>query len=158
MFEKYMIVPEKAQNIQKDNKTIGFQFGARLPYYRGLGLSMVEDIQIKINGKKVAPENITLNLHGNTYTLAQMEKESDDRWEMGEVAIIEVAKKGGLKKGEYLVDLLLNLRISYLPFAAIREATTTIRISTAATIISRHKKMETESATPNKSPVSTYSA
>jgi Domain of unknown function (DUF6379) len=128
MFEKYMIVAEKAQNTLEGNKTTGFQFGAKIPYYRGLGLSMVEDIQVKIDGKPVKPEALRFTVHGNTYTLAEMENEPEDRWEMGEVAIISVHKKGGLPKGEHKIDLLVNLRISYLPFPAIRLATKQISI------------------------------
>ena len=36
MFEKYMIVPEKAQNIQEGNATTGFQIGAALLSWIGL--------------------------------------------------------------------------------------------------------------------------
>lgn len=123
-----MIVPEKAQNTLEGKKTTGFQFGARIPYYRGLGLSMVEDIQVKLNDKPVKPEAIRFTVHGNTYTLAEMENEGEDRWEMGEVALITVQKKGGLPKGEHKINLMVNLRISYLPFPAIRVAEKNITI------------------------------
>jgi Domain of unknown function (DUF6379) len=122
MFEKYMIHENDVQNVVENGKITGFQFGAKLPYYRGLGLSMVEDIQIKINGKSVKPDKISLTVHGNTYTLAELENEAEDRWEMGEVAHITVNKTGGLAKGEHKLNLMLNLRISYLPFPAIRHA------------------------------------
>ncbi len=128
MFEKYMIVPEKAQNITSGQQTTGFQFGARIPYYRGLGLSMVEDIQVKVDGEPVKPEAIRFSVHGNTYSLAEMETEPEDRWEMGEVAIITVQKEGGLPKGDHLINLMVHLRIAYLPFPAIRYAEKTITI------------------------------
>ena len=51
MFEKYMIVPETAKNTEN-----GFQFGARLPYYRGISLSMVEEIVVTIDGETI-PQN-----------------------------------------------------------------------------------------------------
>jgi hypothetical protein len=128
MFEKYMILENDIQNIVENDKIIGFQFGARLPYYRGLGLSMVEDIGVKINGQAIESEQISLSVHGNTYTLKQMETEANDRWEMGEVGHISVKKDGGLSKGEHQLNLMLNLRISYLPFPAIRVSEKTIMI------------------------------
>ncbi|QXD15408.1 hypothetical protein GQ464_000160 [Rhodocaloribacter litoris] len=128
MFEKYMIVPEEARNVTENGRVTGFQFGARLPYYRGVGLSLVEDIQVKIDGEPVAPENLTVTVHGNTYTLEEMARTFEDRWEMGEVALITIRREGGLPPGEHTIDLLLNLRISYLPFPAIRKATKTIKI------------------------------
>ncbi len=130
MFEKYMIVPEEARNVSdKQGRAIGFQFGARLPYYRGLGLSMVEEINVKVDGEQILPDRLALTLHGNTYTLAQLETVYNDRWEMGEVAFITVQKDGGLSKGEHHIDLLLNLRVSYMPFPQIRKASKNILIA-----------------------------
>jgi hypothetical protein len=128
MFEKYMILENDVQNIVENGKITGFQFGARLPYYRGLGLSMVEDIGVKIDGQAIDAEQINFSIRGNTYTLKQMETEANDRWEMGEVGHISVRKDGGLSKGEHQLNLMLNLRISYLPFPAIRVSEKTIMI------------------------------
>ena len=128
MFEKYMIVPEEARNTRVGDEVTGFQFGARLPYYRGLGLSMVEDIQVKVDGRPVEPDCIRLTVHGHSYSLPELEAEADDRWEMGEVAIVSIDQNGGLPAGEHTVELLINLRISYLPFPAIRQASKTITI------------------------------
>jgi hypothetical protein len=128
MFEKYMILENDVQNIVENGKITGFQFGARLPYYRGLGLSMVEDIGVKIDGQTIDSERINLSVHGNTYSLQQMETEANDRWEMGEVGHISVREDGGLSKGEHQLNLMLNLRISYLPFPAIRVSEKTILI------------------------------
>lgn len=130
MFEKYMIVPEEARNLSDSHgKTIGFQFGARLPYYRGLGLSMIEEIVVTVDSETILPERLALTLHGNTYTVTQLETEYTDRWEMGEVAFITVLKDGGLSKGEHRLDLMLNLRVSYMPFPQIRKASKSILIA-----------------------------
>jgi hypothetical protein len=128
MFEKYMIVENDVKNIVSDGKIIGFQFGARLPYYRGLGLSMVEEIVVKIDGIEIPKNGTQLSVHGNTYSLEQLENESEDRWEMGEIAHIIISKEGGLAKGEHKINLMLNLRISYLPFPAIRLSEKTITL------------------------------
>ncbi len=128
MFEKYMIVENDVKNIVKDGKTIGFQFGARLPYYRGLGLSMVEEIGVKIDGIEIPRNQIQLSVHGNTYSLEQLENEPDDRWEMGEIGHIIISKEGGLSKGEHKINLMLNLRISYMPFPGIRLSEKMIHI------------------------------
>ena len=128
MFEKYMIVEKDVENIVENGKVTGFQFGARLPYYRGLALSLVEDIAVSIDGEEVPREAVRFHVHGNTYTLQQMETEVDDRWNMGEVAYIMVTKEGGLPKGEHKVRLMLNMRIAYLPFPSIRKSEKTVTI------------------------------
>ena len=121
MFEKYIIVENETKNTEENGKITGFQVGARVPYYRGLGISMIEDIQLKVDEKAVDPENIQVELHGHAYTLKQMEREPDDRWEFGEVGILKVNQPGGLPEGKHRFDLLFNLRISYMPVNGIRK-------------------------------------
>lgn len=122
MFEKYMIVENDVENIVENGKVTGFKFGARLPYYRGIALSLVEDIAVTVDGEDIPKEKIKFNAHGNTYTLKEMEAATEDRWNMGEVAHILIEKEGGLSKGEHKVFLLLNMRIAYLPFPSIRKS------------------------------------
>lgn len=122
MFEQYMIVENDAANIVENGKVTGFKFGARLPYYRGIALSLVEEIVVKVDGEDVPQDKIKFSAHGNTYTLKEMETEVDDRWNMGEVAYIIVENEGGLPKGEHTIFLLLNMRIAYLPFPSIRKS------------------------------------
>ena len=40
MFDQHMICEDTMANVAENGAAIGFSFGARLPYYRGLGLSM----------------------------------------------------------------------------------------------------------------------
>jgi hypothetical protein len=94
----------------------GFQLQARLPYYRGLGLSMVENVALTVDGEAIPREAIRVTLHGNTYTLDQIEHELDDRWEFGEIGTVTVEQPGGLAPGEHTIELAPTMRISYLPF------------------------------------------
>jgi hypothetical protein len=126
MFEQYIIVENETENIVEDGKVIGYKIAARVPYYRGLGISMIEDIQLKIDGNVIAAEQLQIELHGNTYTLATMETEADDRWEFGEVGFIKVIQAGGLTHGKHQIDLLFNLRISYMPVNAVRKDSKTL--------------------------------
>ena len=119
MFDKYMICEEGFQNVVENGAIIGFQFGARLPYYRGLGLSMVEDIGISVDGEAIPREQILFSVRGRTWTLEQMETEIEERWEMGEVATLIVRLPNGLASGEHKIELSEQLRISYLPFSPI---------------------------------------
>ncbi|MBS1596891.1 MAG: hypothetical protein JST75_01605 [Bacteroidetes bacterium] len=121
MFEKYIIVEKETKNIFTDGKPTGFQVGARVPYYRGLGISMIEDIKLSVDGNTVSPDKILVELHGNKYTLAAMQTEADDRWEFGEVGILKVQQPGGLAPGNHKITLAFTLRISYMPVIAVRE-------------------------------------
>lgn len=126
MFDRYLIVETGLKNRTQDGRVVGFQFGARLPYYRGLGLSMVEDLKVSVDGEPVASEDVRLELRGRTWSLAQLETEYEERWEMGEVAQVLVAHSGGLSPGPHRLELVEQLRISYLPFPLIGKDTKTV--------------------------------
>ena len=116
MFDKHMICEDSAQNIVESGETIGFSFLARLPYYRGLGLSMVEEIAVAIDGKPMPRDSIRFSVRGRSWTLAEMETEYGNRWNFGEKATITVLEPGGLAAGQHKLLLSERLRISYLPY------------------------------------------
>jgi hypothetical protein len=116
MFEKYMICEQDFRNVIEAGQITGFQFNARLPYYRGLGISMIEDLSVTVDALRFPRESLKVTIHGNTYTLDEMEQEYEDRWEFGEEGIVSVQKPGGLTPGLHKIEMEDTLRISYLPF------------------------------------------
>lgn len=110
MMDNKMIVEGSLQAVEG-----GFSFLGRLPYYRGLGLSMIEDIQVTLDGEPVAREDVRFAVRGRTYTLDEMETVYDNRWNFGEQATI-IALNGGLAAGEHTVTFAVRYRVSYLPF------------------------------------------
>ena len=115
MFDKYMIVGEEFKNVRHDGEVIGFQIGARLPYYRGIVLSLVGDTDLSVDGEHFSAEEITVTVHGNTYKLTELAEQDEDRWEFGEVGVLTVDKPGGLEPGHHEVELDQHLKISYVP-------------------------------------------
>ncbi len=115
MFDKYIILPEGFRNTTSDNAVDGYELGIRLPYYRGLGLSMVESIDLTVDGTPVPTDSLTLTVHGNSYAVTELSTVFDDRWEMGEIATLRVAQPGGLPAGTHEVSVAQRLRISYMP-------------------------------------------
>jgi hypothetical protein len=116
MFDKKMICQEGFENVIEDGETVGFAILARLPYYRGLGLSMIEDVCVTVDGQPIPREDIRLSLRGRTWTLDELETEYGDRWNFGEKARVVALKPGGLAPGRHRIELSERLRISYLPF------------------------------------------
>jgi hypothetical protein len=111
MMDNKMIVEGSLHNVDG-----GFAFLGRLPYYRGLGLSMIEDIQITVDGETVAREDVRFTVRGKTYTLDEMETVYDNRWNFGEKALITALKPGGLSAATHSVTFAVRYRVSYLPF------------------------------------------
>jgi hypothetical protein len=129
MFDKYMICEETVRNVSRDGKPVGFEFGARLPYYRGLGLSMVEDVGVTIDGEKIARGDVRVTVADRTYTLDEMERVYDAVWNFGEVVKVTALKAGGLAPGEHRLELTEQLRVSYMPFPVVGKDTKTVRVS-----------------------------
>ncbi|QGP81180.1 C-glycoside deglycosidase beta subunit domain-containing protein [Sphingobium sp. CAP-1] len=124
MFDKYLIV----ENSLRATGT-GFAFDARLGYYRGLGLSMIEDLAVTLDGEAQPRESVFFEQNGKSWSLAAMEEAYDDRWEFGSVATIRVDRAGGLTSGEHRLGLKEKLRISYLPFPLFAEDIKVITIA-----------------------------
>jgi hypothetical protein len=132
MFDKYMICESGLRNLSQGGRVTGFRFGARLPYYRGLGLSMVEEVGVTVDGQAVAPEQVRLKLRDRVYTLAEMETTYDQVWEMGEVAEVQVLQPGGLAAGAHRIELVEQLRVSYMPFPITGRDAKSLTLESAA--------------------------
>ena len=115
MFDKYMIVEKDFKNVEESGKVTGFQLGVRLPYYRGVVLSLVGEMQITVDGENVPTEKMTLTMNGKKFPLGSLEDEPVEKWEFGDIGIVTVAKPGGLTPGEHKVELRQHMKISYVP-------------------------------------------
>ncbi len=124
MMDQLMIVEDSLHNVEG-----GVALLARLPYYRGLGLSMIEDIQITIDGETVARADVRFTVRGKTYTLDEMETVYDNRWNFGEKALITALKPGGIAPGAHKLGLAVRYRVSYLPFVPTTSYTTEMKVA-----------------------------
>ncbi|WP_298287539.1 DUF6379 domain-containing protein [Novosphingobium sp.] len=124
MMDNKMIVEGSLETSDK-----GFAFYGRLPYYRGLGLSMIEDIQITVDGELVPREDVRFHVRGKTYTLDQMETVYDDRWNFGEKAKIIAMKADGLSAGDHKIEFAVRMRVSYLPFVPTTKDTKVLALA-----------------------------
>jgi len=113
MFDKYIVCEDSLRRRPGDQP--GGVVQVRMPYYRGLGLSMVEAVDLTLDGRPIPPERTTFTVHGNTYRVADLPTALDDRWEMGERADLEFATEHPLEAGEHEVAVAVRLRISYMP-------------------------------------------
>jgi hypothetical protein len=115
MFERYIVVEDTLRNVTRSGEVVGYELGVRLPYYRGLGLSMVEELDVHVDGTTAPRDTVAVCLHGHRYSLGELPTVFDDRWEMGEIATVQVVQPGGLAPGTHEVTVRLGLRISYMP-------------------------------------------
>ena len=113
MFDKYIVCEEGFRAL--DDGRTGGVVEVRMPYYRGLTLSMVEAVDLVLDGRPVPPGRTTFTVHGNTYRFDQLPHTTDDRWEMGERAQLAFETDEPLAPGQHDVAVAVRLRISYMP-------------------------------------------
>lgn len=127
MFDRYIIDPASITNTGPVDAPTGFSFTSKLGYYRGLGLSMVEDLKVSIDGQEVPRAAISFDEGPGPLTLDEMETALDRRWAFGAPATIAVRLDGGFPKGEHRLALQQRLRISYMPFPSFNHDEKLIR-------------------------------
>jgi hypothetical protein len=119
-FSKFMLSDQGFRNVGSPQLS-GFQLQMFAPYYRNLILSLINDLELTVDGEEIPRESIRFSIHGNTYSLDAMEKMTDDCWDFGKPAVIDVAWPGGLAAGKHDVRAVVTFRVSYLPFDTVAE-------------------------------------
>lgn len=132
MFDKYLIEAGSVRNTGPAEAPTGFAFEAKLGYYRGLTLSMVEKLDVAIDGNLLPREAVRFDEGRGPLTLDEMETAYDRRWAFGAKATILVEHPGGFPAGEHELSLTEQLRISYLPFPAVNSDTKREKLAEAA--------------------------
>lgn len=108
----------------------GFELRTRIPYYRGVPLSMVHDVVVEVDGEGVPREDIVFSADDgrNWFTLAQMETVYALRWEYADEARIRVRRGSPLAPGEHEVTLRISCRVAYIPFPFTGVMTRTVTV------------------------------
>ena len=127
MFEKYMVCDNGFRNVTEKEKVTGFQLQARIAYYRGMFLSMLEDYAVSVDGEAFPREAIKFSIGGRTFTLDELQEQTTLRWQFKEVATVTVAKPGGLASGMHTLEVTQRLRV---PYTDTRDVATTRKTMT----------------------------
>ena len=127
MFDKYIVCEDSLRTTDKTRTAAVVE--VRMPYYRGLGLSMVEGVDLVVDGAPVPAAATTFTVHGHTYPMAELPTVLDDRWEMGERAEVGFTLPEPLAPGDHQVTAVVRLRISYMPVPGGGRDTKTLTVA-----------------------------
>lgn len=103
------------KNTYVNGEKMGYKFDIRLSYYRGHFLSVIDKLELKVDGKEVKQDDITFCLHGKEFGVAQLHDLVSEFWPILEPATIKVFQKGGLSAGEHDIDFTLIFHSPYMP-------------------------------------------
>jgi hypothetical protein len=125
MYEKHMLARDDIQSVVENGVGTGFIVKLKIPYYRGVCLSLVEDIQVRFNDRLFTRDQLTFSVSGETFTFKEMETQTTFRWEFGKKATVFVPLPGGIPLGMHRIEVTVSIRISYMggtrPFTVVLE-------------------------------------
>lgn len=130
MFDNNVFLENTCKNIVDTGTVIGFELKTNITYYRGIPLSMVNDIGLEVDGEKVARENIVCSVDEvDWFTLDEMETVTSYKWEYGEPLTVRVVKEGGLSNGSHEIALDVVVRTAYIPVPLAGRKVRTVEIA-----------------------------
>lgn len=128
-FDYYAFSEGSCKNVIENENICGFELKTKITYYRGIPLSMIDNIEIRVDNKLVDKSNIHFTPNGEDYfTIAEMETVSGIKWEFGEEATIFVECDGGLSPGKHTVGLRTTVTVAYAPLNFMGERIRTVEI------------------------------
>lgn len=115
--QKYLVAPEDVRNvISASGNRIGVEILMKIPYYRGVALSMIDELYVKIDNQMYPKETLTFTVDGFSYRWPAIETVTTFRWEYGEKAKIFVPIEGGLEVTPVRhLEIGCAIRMSYGP-------------------------------------------
>lgn len=96
----------------------GFALALTIPWYRSLWLSSVSSLRLMVDGQEVPSEELSLELGGVRYALADLPAQSDTLWYLQEHPLLIVPRDTPLSLGErHQIQLMGELRLPYMQIA-----------------------------------------
>lgn len=115
MLERDIIQHRGFANVLDGGRTTGFQVVVRNPNYRGLASSLVDGVDVTVDGRTWTHEETAVVLQGRRYSLDELRHSTDARWPLEETATVVVPLDGGLAPGVHRVAVDIRLRAPYIP-------------------------------------------
>jgi hypothetical protein len=135
MFERYLICEQGFKNVSENVQASGFQLGLRIANWRGLPLSLIEDVRVSVDGASFPRNAIRIGVAGQNFTLDEMATRSDVRWQFDEIATVTVRKPGGLTPGIHEIAVVEQIRtgLAALPTSQLSSSTAALIGNNVAT-------------------------
>lgn len=124
MFDKYLICTDGLRNVISETGHVeGFEMKIRIPYYRGVPLSVIEEIKIAVGGgvdggaQIFGNDQIRFSVASGSFMMSEMSTVATKRWNFDEDATLKVYRPGGLVYFDQQVELWITIRAPYGKFS-----------------------------------------
>lgn len=112
MFEESLISSSHLRQVRTGERTLAM-FKVRLPWYRSLPLSCLDDATLSIDAERVPLDRISFRLYGTTYRFQELRQFPDVLWFVLDAAELLVDLPRPLADGSHSLSLSLFVRIPY---------------------------------------------
>lgn len=115
-WEQYLIVDDSLRNRQDGDTIAGFELDIRLCWYRSFALTLIERIELMVDGQLIPRENIRFQVEGSDLKLRLDEIDetyADTYWYLNKYGHLLVDWPGGLNPGAHEVEVLLEVFVTY---------------------------------------------
>lgn len=115
MLERHLVQSVGFRNTGPVEARTGFEIRLRLPSYRGLRASLIDGVDVTVDGERFDHADNQLVIGGQVLDLAALREAADLRWPLDEAAVVRVSKPGGLVPGVHDITVGVRVRQSYIP-------------------------------------------
>lgn len=115
VFERELIQSRGFRNVHEGRDIIGFELALRMPNYRGLWGSLIDGVGVTVDGQEWSREVPRWTLQGRSFSIEELRRSTDVRWQLDELATIMVPLEGGLTVGVHDVRVDIALHAPYIP-------------------------------------------
>jgi hypothetical protein len=115
VLERELIQSRGFRNVQEGTDTVGFEIALRMPNYRGLWGSLIDGAAVTVDGREWSREEPRWTLQGRTFSIEELRRSTDVRWQLDELATITLPLEGGLAVGVHDVRVDIALYAPYIP-------------------------------------------
>lgn len=115
MLDREIIQNRGFANTVVQGRITGFQVVVRDPNYRGLEGSLVDGVDVVVDGTTFGHEDNRYLLDGREMSLSELRTSTDVRWQLNELLTVRVPLDGGLTPGVHSVAVDVRLRAPYIP-------------------------------------------
>ncbi|MET4159561.1 DUF6379 domain-containing protein [Agromyces sp. PvR057] len=116
MLERELIQNHGVRNVVVDGQVTGFQFRLRMPNYRGVWGSLIDGVDVVVDGVGFDRELPRWTLQGREFSIQQLRLTATEvRWQLDELATITVPHHGGLAVGVHDLAVDIAIHAPYIP-------------------------------------------
>jgi hypothetical protein len=116
MLERELIQNQGVRNVTAEGEVTGFQFRLRMPNYRGVWGSLIDGVDVSVDGIRFDREHPRWTLQGRDYSIQELRRTAAEvRWQLDELATITVQHPGGLAIGVHDLAVDIAIHAPYIP-------------------------------------------